>query len=99
MDWQSCGPGLRQAYGARGPHRGEPCGIPVSTQAEIALLEPLHMAYNPLVDGDGEQAVSSRAMGEWGRTEADSRCITTEDTFYFSDAYGRAKANLLGARL
>ena len=47
VDWQSCGPGLRQAYGGRGPHNGEPCGIPVSTAAEVAMLEPLHMACVP----------------------------------------------------
>ena len=43
--------------------------------------------------------MSSRAMGNWGRTERDSRSITTEDTFYFSEAYGRAKAHLAPARL
>lgn len=99
VDWQNCGPGLRQAYGAQGHHGGEPCGIPVSTTGEVAMLEPLHMAYNPSVDGRGEPAVSSRAMGDWGRTETDCRHITTEDTFYFSDAYARAKAHVATARL
>jgi hypothetical protein len=99
VDWESCGPGLRQAYGSHGPHGGEPCGIPVSTPEEAAMLEPLHMAYDPAVDGAGEEeALSSRAMGDWARTGEDSRSITTEDTFYFSQSYAKAKANLLGAK-
>eukprot|EP01052_Picozoa_sp_SAG31_P031398 SAG31_NODE_3321_length_4417_cov_2.056508_2_plen_58_part_00 len=57
------------------------------------------MAYDPSVDGRGEVAVSSRAMGSWGQTETDTRYIMAEDTFYFSNAYGRAKANLASARL
>lgn len=98
VDWGSCGSGLRQAYGARGPHGGEPCGIPVSTAEEVAMLAPLHMAYDPASDGQGEEVVSSRAMGGWGRTEGgNSRSITTEDTFYFSQAYAQAKENVAAA--
>ena len=94
VDWEACGPGLRAAYGGRGPHNGEPCGIKVSSAEELAMMEPLHMAYDPAVDGEGEVAVSSRAMGEWGQTAEDRRSITTEDTFYFSEGYAQAKANL-----
>ena len=94
VDWESCGPGLRAAYGSRGPHNGEPCGIPVSTAEELAMMEPLHMAYDPAVDGEGEAALSSRAMMGWGMTAEDRRSITTEDTFYFSEAYAQAKENL-----
>ena len=94
VDWEACGPGLRAAYGGRGPHNGEPCGIKVSSAEELAMMEPLHMAYDPAVDGEGEAAVSSRAMGEWGQTAEDRRFITTEDTFYFSEGYAQAKVNL-----
>ena len=51
VDWEACGPGLRAAYGGRGPHNGEPCGIKVSSAEELAMMEPLHMAYDPAVDG------------------------------------------------
>ena len=95
VDWESCGPGLRRAYGGRGPHNGEPCGIPVSTAEEVAMLEPLHMAYDPAVDGEAEEAVSSsRALGEWGMTAEDRRYITADDAFNYSEAYAQAKANL-----
>ena len=95
VDWESCGPALRRAYGGRGPHNGEPCGIPVSTAEEVAMLEPLHMAYDPAVDGEAEEAVSSsRALGEWGMTAEDRRYITADDAFSYSEAYAQAKANL-----
>ena len=94
VDWESCGPGLRQAYGKRGKHNGEPCGIPVSTAEEVAMLEPLHMTYDPVVDGEAEEVLSSRALAEWGMTVEDRRYITVEDAFNYSEAYAQAKANL-----
>jgi hypothetical protein len=63
VDWDSCGPGLRAAYGHAADHGGKPCHIPTASEMEVALLEPLHPVY------EGDQAVaamSNRSLGDWG---------------------------------
>lgn len=62
VDWDACGPALRAAYSRGADHGGSPCGLPCATDAEVALLAPLH----PSDDGDAKAAFSSRALGDWG---------------------------------